>query len=115
MADAGDGPDRADRVDYADRYPQWGSRTIATLMRIDGLPRAGLDRVSGAEAHGKSARGRLSGRTPPARRGAAGGVRRATVGANQVWQLDFSEFETRMGGTWRIGGTADYWSKFELG
>ena len=31
----------ADRIEpiavaYADRYPQWGSRTIATLMRIDG-------------------------------------------------------------------------------
>ena len=23
-------------VEYADRWPQWGSRTIATLMRIDG-------------------------------------------------------------------------------
>jgi hypothetical protein len=23
-------------VDYADRYPQWGSRTIANLMRLDG-------------------------------------------------------------------------------
>jgi transposase InsO family protein len=36
-------------------------------------------------------------------------------GPNQVWQLDFSEFATRMGGSWRIGGTADYWSKYELG
>ncbi len=36
-------------------------------------------------------------------------------GPNQVWQLDFTEFETRMGGTWRIGGIADYWSKLELG
>ena len=36
-------------------------------------------------------------------------------GPNQVWQLDFSEFETRHGGTWRIGGIADYWSKLELG
>ena len=36
-------------------------------------------------------------------------------GPNQVWQLDFSEFETRHGGTWRIGGVADYWSKLELG
>ncbi|MEJ7567747.1 MAG: integrase core domain-containing protein [Gaiellaceae bacterium] len=34
---------------------------------------------------------------------------------NQVWQLDFTEFVTRMGGTWRIGGIADYWSKLELG
>src|SRR5947208_10233028 len=37
------------------------------------------------------------------------------TGPNQVWQLDFSEFETRHGGTWRIGGVADYWSKLELG
>ena len=36
-------------------------------------------------------------------------------GPNQVWQLDFTEFETRHGGTWRIGGVADYWSKLELG
>ena len=36
-------------------------------------------------------------------------------GPNQVWQFDFSEFETRKGGTWRIGGVADYWSKLELG
>jgi len=32
----------ADRIEptavaYADRWPQWGSRTIATLMRIDGF------------------------------------------------------------------------------
>lgn len=26
-------------IEYADRYPQWGSRTIATLMRIDGSRR----------------------------------------------------------------------------
>ena len=36
-------------------------------------------------------------------------------GPNQVWQLDFTEFETRHGGTWRIGGVADYYSKLELG
>jgi putative transposase len=36
-------------------------------------------------------------------------------GPNQVWQLDFSEFETRHGGVWRIAGCADYWSKLELG
>ena len=32
-----------------------------------------------------------------------------------MWQLDFSEFETRHGGTWRIGGIAGYWSKLEFG
>lgn len=34
-------------------------------------------------------------------------------GPNQVWQLDFSEFETSTGGTWRIAGCRDYWSKYE--
>jgi len=34
---------------------------------------------------------------------------------NQVWQLDFSEFDTSCGGTWRIAGCADYWSKYEFG
>ncbi len=35
------------------------------------------------------------------------------TGPNQVWQLDFSEFETTSGGTWRIAGCRDYWSKYE--
>lgn len=39
---------------------------------------------------------------PPARR-------------NRVWQFDFSEFETASGGTWRLGGTTDYWAKMVLG
>ena len=37
------------------------------------------------------------------------------TGPNQVWQLDFSEFETTTGGTWRLAGCRDYWSKYELG
>lgn len=36
-------------------------------------------------------------------------------GPNMVWQLDFSEVETPSGGTWRVAGVADYWSKYELG
>ena len=36
-------------------------------------------------------------------------------GPNQVWQLDFTEYETIQGGTWRISGCADYWAKAELG
>lgn len=35
------------------------------------------------------------------------------TGPNQVWQLDFSEFETATGGTWRIAGCRDYWSKYQ--
>ncbi len=36
------------------------------------------------------------------------------TGPNQVWQLDFSEFETGGGGTWRIAACTDYWSRYEL-
>ena len=37
------------------------------------------------------------------------------TGANQVWQLDFSDVETTGGGIWRLAGCRDYWSKYELG
>jgi transposase InsO family protein len=35
------------------------------------------------------------------------------TGPNQVWQLDFSEFETTRGGIWRLAGCRDYWSTYE--
>ncbi len=105
----------ATAISYADRYPQWGSRTIATLMRIDGhhapdstvyrsLKRSGrvLEVNYQAERRQHAQARRAAFVVPPS-------------GPNQVWQCDFSEFETRMGGTWRIGGIADYWSKVELG
>ena len=102
-------------IAYADRYPQWGSRTIATLMRLDGhhapdstvyraLKRTG--RVLEVDYHAER-------RQHAEARRAAFVV--APSGPNQVWQLDFTQFETRMGGIWRIGGVADYWSKLELG
>jgi putative transposase len=34
---------------------------------------------------------------------------------NQVWQLDFSEYEATVQSTWRLAGCADYWAKYELG
>lgn len=37
------------------------------------------------------------------------------TGPNQVWQLDFTEYETPTGGTRRLSGVADYWSKNEFG
>lgn len=33
---------------------------------------------------------------------------------NQVWQLDFSEFETTRDGKWQIAGCADYLAKYEF-
>ncbi|MCP9485033.1 MAG: integrase core domain-containing protein [Gaiellaceae bacterium MAG52_C11] len=102
-------------IEYADRFPAWGHRKVAELMRIDGHrgPDSTVLRAL-----------RRTGRVQPVdyqaeRRQHAQARRAAFVvppsGPNQVWQLDFSEFETSCGGTWRIGGTADYWSKLELG
>lgn len=102
-------------IEYADRFPAWGHRKVAELMRVDGhhAPDATVLRAL-----------RRSGRVQPidyqAERRQLAQARRAAfvvppTGPNQVWQLDFSEFETRQGGIWRIGGVADYWSKLELG
>ncbi len=110
----------ADRIEpvavaYADRFPAWGHRKIAMLMRVDGH-RAPDSTVLRAL--------KRTGRVLPVdyqaeRRQLAQARRAAFVvppsGPHQVWQLDFTEFETRHGGTWRIGGIADYWSKLELG
>ncbi len=110
----------ADRVEpvaisYADRFPAWGHRKIAMLMRVDGhhapdstvlraLKRTGrvlpVDYQAERRQHAEARRAAFV--VPPS-------------GPNQVWQLDFSEFETRQGGIWRVGGVADYWSKLELG
>ena len=112
-------PER-DRVEpvaiaYADRFPAWGHRKIAMLMRVDGhggpdstvlraLRRTGrvlpVDYQAERRQHAEARRAAFV--VPPS-------------APNQVWQLDFTEFETRHGGTWRIGGIADYWSKLELG
>lgn len=100
---------------YADRFPAWGHRKLAMLMRVDGyhapdstVLRA-LRRTGRVLAVDYQAERR---RHAQARRAA---FVAAPSGPNQVWQLDFSEFETRHGGVWRIGGVADYWSKLELG
>jgi putative transposase len=102
-------------VAYADRFPAWGHRKIAALLRADGVnaPDSTVLRAL-----------RRAGRVLPinyqAERRQHAAARRAAFvvppsGPNQVWQLDFSEFETRQGGVWRIAGCSDYWSKLELG
>lgn len=102
-------------IEYADRWPQWGSRTIATLMRIDGH-----DAPDSTTYRALKRTGRVLEVTYQADRRHHAQARKAAfvvppAAPNQVWQMDFSEFETRMGGTWRIGGCTDYWSKVELG
>ncbi len=76
--------------------------------------------VAGDHAADHARRGLLLAADYQAERRQLAAARRAVFvtppdGPNRVWQLDFSEFETTRGGTWRIAACTDYWSKYELG
>ena len=102
-------------IEYADRFPAWGHRKLAMLMRVDGH-----DAPDSTVLRALKRTGRVLAVDYQAERRQLAEARRAAFvvppsGPNQVWQCDFSEVETRQGGVWRIGGVADYWSKLELG
>ena len=102
-------------VAIAERFPAWGHRKIwalarhadiavteSTVLRI--LDDAGLL----LKADYQRERRELA----QTRRAAFAA---APSGPNQVWQIDFCEYETTTGGVWRVGGVADYYSKLEFG
>lgn len=100
---------------YAADWPGWGHRKIYGLMRADGhsascssVERAlrRRDLLQPVDYQGERrelARARKAAFAEP------------PTGPNQVWQLDFSEYETTTGGTWRLAGCCDYYSKYEYG
>jgi transposase InsO family protein len=104
-------------VKAADEWPAWGALTIGMFLREEQIvPDASLSTVY--RALKRAGRVHERDHTTVLRQHAQ--ARRAAFlvppdGPLQVWQMDFSEFETRWGGTWRIGGVADYWSKVEFG
>jgi transposase InsO family protein len=109
-----------DRVrDAARRHalarPAWGHRKVWAMCRHDGVAvsQASVLRLLRDEGLLLEANYQRERRQLAARRKAAFAVE--PTGPNQVWQLDFSEFETTAGGTWRLAGCRDYWSKYELG
>jgi len=99
---------------YAVKYPAWGHRKIWALTVADG------HQVSMRTVHRiLDERGLLNGRRYQAERRELARARKATFGdpptrRNRVWQTDFSEFETRAGGTWQMSGVVDYAAKFCL-
>ncbi|MCA1679783.1 MAG: integrase core domain-containing protein [Actinobacteria bacterium] len=99
---------------YALRYPAWGHRKIWALTVADG------HQVSMRTVHRiLEERGLLHSRRYHSERRELAKARKATFGdpptrRNRVWQTDFSELETRAGGTWQLGGVLDYVSKFCL-
>ena len=100
-------------VRHALEHPAWGHRKIWAMVRRDGhvVSEATILRLLRDEglilpAHYQRERRKLAERRKAA-------FAKDPTGPNQVWQLDFCEFETTSGGTWRLAGCRDYWSKYE--
>lgn len=98
---------------HALAHPAWGHRKVWAMCRHDGhrVSQASVLRLLRDEGLILPAAYQRERRQLAARRKAAFATE--PTGANQVWQLDFSEFETTTGGTWRLAGCRDYWSKYE--
>ena len=100
---------------YAADWPAWGHRKIRWLMAADGYT-ASASSVQRAMRR----RGLLQPIDYQGQRRELAKARKAAFadppdGPNQVWQLDFSEYETTTGGTWRLAGVTDYFTKYEHG
>jgi len=100
---------------YADDWPGWGHRKIFGLMRADGIT-VSMSSVERAMRR----RGLLQPVDYQGQRRELAKARKAAfadppTGPLQVWQLDFSEYETTSGGIWRLAGVCDYYSKYEYG
>lgn len=98
---------------HALAHPAWGHRKVWAMCRYDGhqASQATVLRLLRDEGLLLEANYQRERRQHAARRKAAFAT--DPTGPNQVWQLDFSEFETTGGGTWRLAGCRDYWSKYE--
>jgi putative transposase len=100
---------------YAADWPGWGHRKIYGLMRADGY------QVSCSSVERALRRRDLlqpvdyTGERRELAKARRAAFAEPPTGPNQVWQLDFSEYETTGGGTWRLAGCCDYYSKYEYG
>jgi transposase InsO family protein len=113
-------PARSAAVELARRHalahPAWGHRKVWAMVRHDGHDghvdcEAMILRLLRDEGLILPAAYQRERRSLAEHRKAAFG--KEPTGPNQVWQLDFSEFETTAGGTWRLAGCRGYWSTYE--
>lgn len=106
---------RAAVVAAATAHPAWGHRKIWAMVRHDGRPlsQSTVLRILAEEGLLLKADYQRERRQLAKQRKAAFAA--APTGPNQLWQFDFSEYETTGGGTWRVAGIADYFSKYEFG
>lgn len=101
-------------VRHARAHPAWGHRKVWAMTRHDGhrVSQATVLRLLRDEGLILPANYQRERRKLAERRKAA--FAKEPTGPNQVWQLDFSEYETTTGGTWRIASCRDYWAKYEF-
>ena len=97
---------------YAGDWDAWGHRKIWAIAHHDGHDVGSVSSVRRAMAR----RDLLQPVRYQAERRQLAQARKAVFvdppdRRNRVWQMDFSEFETTTGGTWRIGAVCDYWAK----
>jgi transposase InsO family protein len=100
----------------AGEFPAWGHRKIWALHNLD-HPAAVVSQSSVRRAMGR--RDLLQPVGYQRERRELAKARRAAfvtppTHRNQVWQLDFSEFETTRDGKWQIAGCTDYFAKVEF-
>src|SRR5687768_5286078 len=88
-------------ADLARKHPAWGHRKIWAMARHDGhqLTMSTVLRILRDEGLLLEASYQRERRRLAAERKAA--FCEPPTGPNQVWQFDFSEYETSRGGTWR--------------
>ena len=100
---------------YAADWPAWGHRKIAWMMRADGheVSRSSVERA--LRRRGLLQPVDYQGERRELAKARKAAFAEAPTRANQVWQLDFSEYETTSGGTWRLAGVTDYFTKYEHG
>jgi len=100
---------------YAADWPAWGHRKIHWLMRADGHTASASSVERTMRRRGLLQPIDYTGERRDLAKARKAAFAEEPSSANQVWQLDFSEYETTSGGTWRLAGVTDYFTKYEHG
>ena len=101
-------------AELCERYSAWGHRKIWAMLRADGV-----EVSCSSVARAMKRRDLLLPLRYQRERRAFAAARKAAFAEppqrrNRVWQMDFTEFETTWGGTWRICCVVDYATKCAL-
>ena len=100
---------------YAADWPAWGHRKIHALMAADGVPGSASTVERALRRRGLLQPVDYQGERRELAKARKAAFAEPPTRPNEVWQLDFSEYETTAGGIWRLAGVTDYFTKYEHG